>query len=58
MKDDVEASRVVGNCFAARQSAECDMQACISEDEAALLLSDARQFYALTPVYFREHLVE
>ncbi len=55
---DVEASRIVGNCFAARQSADYDMQAYISEDEAALLLSDARQFYDLTVAYFREHPVE
>lgn len=34
------------------------MQAYISEDEAALLLSDARQFYDLTLAYFREHPVE
>lgn len=54
---DLEASRIVGNCFASRQSADYDMQAFISVDEAALLLHDARHFQQLTLAYFREHSI-
>lgn len=54
---DVEASKIVGNAFAARQSADYDMESFISQPEAALLLADARTFYALTLDYFATHPV-
>ena len=55
---DVEASRIVGNSFASRQSADYDMHAFISIEEATLLLHDARHFYDLTLTYFRQHPVD
>ncbi|TAE29678.1 MAG: HEPN domain-containing protein [Cytophagales bacterium] len=51
----VEASKIVGNSFAARQSADYDMESFISEQEAQLLLSDAREFYRLTVAYLTTH---
>lgn len=53
----VEASKIVGNNFAARQSADYDMEAYLSEAEAQLLLDDARVFYDLTIDYFKQNLV-
>lgn len=53
----VEASRIVGNNFSARQSADYDMEAYLSEAEAQLLLDDARTFYNLTLDYFRQNPV-
>lgn len=53
----VEASKSVGNAFAARQSADYDMESFISEPEAVLLLNDAREFYALTLAYFEQNPV-
>lgn len=49
---DVQASKIVGNSFAARQSADYDMDSFLSDVEAQLLLDDARAFYALTTAYF------
>lgn len=53
----VGASKIAGNAFAARQSADYDMESFISEPEAILLLTDAREFYALTLAYFTEYPV-
>lgn len=46
-----EASRLVGNSFNARQSADYDMEADLNENEAGELLQDAQTFYALTVTY-------
>lgn len=51
----VEASKIVGNNFAARQSADYDMEVYLSEVEAQLLLDDARIFYDLTTDYFNRN---
>lgn len=53
----VEASKIVGNNFAARQSADYDMEAYLSEGEAQLLLDDARTFHDLTIDYFKQNPV-
>ncbi len=55
---DVQASKIVGNNFAARQSADYDMEAFLSDAEAQLLLDDARTFYDLTIAYFAQNPVE
>lgn len=44
---DVQASKIVGNNFAARQSADYDME--------SFLLEDAKTFHALTVAYFANH---
>ncbi len=49
-----EASRIVGNSFTARQSADYDMEADLSENEAAELLQDAKTFYDLTVAYLNK----
>lgn len=49
---DVQASKIVGNNFAAHQAADYDMDAFLSEAEAQLLLDDAKIFYDLTLAYF------
>jgi uncharacterized protein (UPF0332 family) len=51
---DVQASKIVGNTFAARQAADYDMDAFISNAEAQLLLDDAKIFYDLTLTYFAQ----
>ena len=51
----VESSRIVGNSFAARQSADYDMESYLSEGEAQLLLDDARTFHNLTIDYFNQN---
>ena len=56
-KFDVQASKIVGNNFAARQSADYDMEAFLSEAEAQLLLDDAKTFYDLTRTYFAQNPV-
>ena len=50
-----EASKIVGNSFAARLSADYDMEAYLSEVEAQLLLDDARVFCDLTIDYFKQN---
>ena len=53
----VESSRIVGNSFAARQSADYDMEFYLSEAEAQLLADDARTFHDLTIDYFKQNPV-
>jgi uncharacterized protein (UPF0332 family) len=55
---DVQASKIVGNNFAARQAADYDMDAFISDAEAQLLLDDAKTFYDLTLTYFAQNPVD
>lgn len=55
---DVQASKIVGNSFAARQSADYDMEAFLSEAEAQLLLEDSRTFYEQTIAYFAQNPIE
>jgi uncharacterized protein (UPF0332 family) len=52
---DIQASKIVGNSFTARQAADYDMEANLSEQEAKFLLDDARHFYTLTATYFQQH---
>ncbi|GAB4024412.1 HEPN domain-containing protein [Spirosoma gilvum] len=52
---DAQSSKIVGNNFAARQSADYDMEAFLSDEEAKLLLDDARTFYELTTTYFAQN---
>lgn len=54
---DVQASKIVGNSFAARQSADYDMDSFLSDVEAQLLLDDAKEFYTLTTAYFEQNPV-
>ncbi|SOD79765.1 HEPN domain-containing protein [Spirosoma fluviale] len=54
---DVQASKIVGNSFAACQSADYDMEAFLSEAEAELLLEDSRAFYEQTIAYFAQNPV-
>ncbi|WP_020604528.1 HEPN domain-containing protein [Spirosoma spitsbergense] len=54
---DVQASKIVGNSFAARQAADYDLDAFISDAEARLLLDDAKTFYDLTLTYFAQNPV-
>lgn len=56
-RSSVESSRIVGNSFAARQSADYDMESYLSEGEAQLLLDDARTFHNLTIEYFKQNPV-
>jgi len=55
---DAQSSRIVGNAFTARQSADYDMESFISQEEAKLLLNDAREFHSLTLAYFAANPVE
>ena len=47
-----EAGQILERNFAARQSADYDMEAELGEQEAIQLLNGARAFYALTTAYF------
>ena len=53
-----EAGQILERNFAARQSADYDMEAFLSDAEAQLLLDDARTFYELTTAYFAQNPVE
>lgn len=50
-----EAGKILERNFAARQSADYDMEAFLSDEEAKLLLDDARTFYELTITYFEQN---
>lgn len=47
-----EAGQILERNFAARQSADYDMEAELGEQEAIQLLNGARAFYSLTTAYF------
>nr|WP_293833953.1 HEPN domain-containing protein [uncultured Arsenicibacter sp.] len=51
-KMDVQASKIFGNAFAMRQSADYDKSSYLTEAEAHLLLDDARTFLQITRDYF------
>ncbi len=53
----VDASKIVGNNFAARQAADYDVDAFLCDAEAQLLLDDAKTFYDLTRTYFARNPV-
>jgi len=53
-----EAGQILERNFAARQSADYDMEAFLSEPEAQLLLDDAKTFYGLTIAYFGNNPVD
>ena len=52
-----ESGQILERNFAARQSADYDMEAFLSETEAQLLVDDAKTFYDLTVAYFAENPV-
>ncbi|GAB3804448.1 HEPN domain-containing protein [Spirosoma humi] len=52
-----EAGQILERNFAARQSADYDMEAELGEEEAIQLLSGARTFYTLTTAYFDQNPV-
>lgn len=54
----MQASKIVGNSFAARESADYDMEAFLSEVEAQLLLGDSQTFYEQTIAYFAQNPIE
>lgn len=51
-KFSVEMGKLVARNFDARQSADYDMEANITEEQAQQLLEGARTFYTLTIAYF------
>lgn len=52
-----EAGQILERNFAARQSADYDMEAELGEEEAIQLLQGARTFYNLTMAYFDQNPV-
>lgn len=52
---DVEAGKLLARNFAARQSADYDMDTAITDEQARKLLDDARYFYSLTLAYFEKN---
>ena len=52
-----EAGAILERNFVARQSADYDMEAELSEEQAMLLLNGARIFYDLTLTYFEQNPV-
>ena len=52
---DRAAGQILERNFESRQSADYDMEACLSETEAQLLVDDARVFYDLTIDYFNQN---
>lgn len=54
----IEAGKILERNFEARQSADYDMESELDLEEAVNLLTDAREFHALTLAYFAEHPVE
>lgn len=52
---DVQTIKLVRYSFAARQAADYDMDAFLSDAEAQLLQDDAKTFYDLTQTYFAQN---
>ena len=52
-----EAGQILERNFEARQSADYDMDTYITEEQAQLLLNEARIFYDLTINYFKQNPV-
>ncbi|RYF67840.1 MAG: HEPN domain-containing protein [Cytophagaceae bacterium] len=52
-----EAGQILERNFAARQSADYDMESELGKEEAIQLLNGAKTFYALTTAYFDQNPV-
>ncbi|MBC8151766.1 MAG: HEPN domain-containing protein [Bacteroidetes bacterium] len=50
----VDASKIVGHAFNARQSADYDTETQISDEQAQILLADSQTFYDLTVAYLNK----